>query len=87
MSWRSNVSSRVFVCGCVLLLFLFSCPLHFLFGSVMQHLDTHCYLKLYSVSISVCQAFVAVLYLTDSSLTHSSVELRSGEDDMKTCPM
>lgn len=38
------------------------------FGSIMQHLDTRCYLKLFSVSISGCPAFVAVLYLADPSL-------------------
>lgn len=69
MSWRNNVSSWVFVCGCVFLLFCFLAPSISYFGSVMQHLDILCYLKLCSVSVSGCPVFVAVLCLADPSLT------------------
>lgn len=71
----------------VVVSFCFFCFLapFILFGSVMQHLDTCCYLKLYGVSISGCPAFVAVLYLADPS--DSSMELHSGADDMKMFSM
>lgn len=56
VSWRSNVSYWVFVCGCLSFSFFyfFLAPSISCLGSVMQHLDTLSFIVYQCVSISGC---------------------------------